>query len=140
MAQANLFYKGEEKKFAFNIAADGFDMDSDDFELEVSTNKAGDSVSVLKTGEPNEQGIWANEDGSLVVFFEETTTETPSEEPGGEPTVTTEKTWYAIVDTQYFANTGDLKVTATAYVTDQKAYDGVRKSIDVQTLGNLRNK
>lgn len=138
MAQANVFYKGEEKKFAINIAAAGFNMDTDDFEVEVTNGK--ESFSVQKTGEPTAAGIWTNEDGSLVTFYEEETVEIPAEEPGGEPTQNTIKNWFCILDTQYFNNPGQLNVIATAYVTDAKAYDGVRKSIDVATLGTLKNK
>lgn len=138
MAQANVFYKGEEKKFAINIAAAGFNMDTDDFEVEVTNGK--ESFSVQKTGEPTAAGIWTNEDGSLVTFYEEETVEIPAEEPGGEPTQNTIKNWFCILDTQYFNNVGQLNVIATAYVTDAKAYDGVRKSIDVATLGTLKNK
>lgn len=130
-------FKGEEKKFAINIEAEGFDMDNDDFEIEVASPK--DSVTVLKSGEPNEKGVWANEDGSLVTFFEESQTTVPSDEPGGEPTVTTTKTWFCIVDTQYLS-VGDLNVIGTAYIVDPKAYDGVRKSIDEKKLGTLKNK
>lgn len=138
MAQANIFYKGEEKKFAINIEAAGFSMDDNDFEIEVTNGK--ESISVLKSGEPNEAGIWANEDGSLVVFYEEATVTTPSEEPGGEDVTTTTKNWFAIIDTQYFEKTGQLNVVGTAYIVDPKAYDGVRKSIDVADLGTLKNK
>ena len=138
MAQANVFYQGEEKKFAINIQNDGFDMDTDDFELEVTNGK--ESFSVLKTGEPSEAGTWANEDGSLVVFYEEETVEVPADEPGGEPTQNTIKNWFGIIDTQYFVNMGALTVTATAFVTDAKAYDGVRKVIDVKSLGTLKRK
>ena len=140
MAQASKAsaYIGEERKFAINIEAAGFNIDTDDFEIEITNHK--ESFSVLKTGEPNERGIWANSDGSVVVFFEETQTETPAEEPGGEPTVTTTKTWWGIVDTQFFTKPGDLFVIATAYVTDAKAYDGVRKVIDEKFLLTLKNK
>ena len=138
MAQANVFYQGEEKKFAINIQNDGFDMDTDDFELEVTNGK--ESFSVLKTGEPSEAGIWANEDGSLVVFYEEETVEVPADEPGGEPTQNTVKNWFAILDTQYFVNMGALTVIVTAFVIDAKAYDGVRNVIDEKPLGTLKKK
>lgn len=138
MAQANVFYKGEEKKFAINIAAAGFNMDTDDFEVEVTNGK--ESFSVQKTGEPTEAGFWTNEDGSLVTFYEEKTVEIPAEEPGGEPTQNTIKNWFCIIDTKYFNSIGQLTVNGTAYITDPKAYDGVRKSIDVATLGTLKNK
>ena len=128
MAQANVFYKGEEKKFAINIAAAGFDMDTDDFEIEVTNGK--ESFSTVKTGEPTEAGIWTNEDGSLVIFYE---TVTPQE---GDPY----KEWFCILDTHFFNSTGQLNVVGTAYITDAKAYDGVRKSIDVAVLGTLKNK
>ena len=138
MAQANVFYIGEEKKFAIDIQADGFDMNTDDFDVEVTNGK--ESITVQKTGEPTEQGIWTNEDGSLVIFYEEETVEIPAEEPGGEPTTNTTKTWFGIIDTQYFTKNGPLSVIATAYITDAKAYDGVRKSIDTAILGTLKNK
>lgn len=144
MAQANIFYKGEEKKFAVKIEAAGFSMDDDDFEIEVTNGK--ESFSVLKAGEPTgthedpNQPVWSNEDGSLVVFYEEETVEVPAEEPGGEATPNTVKHWFCILDTQYFNYTGQLNVIGTAYVTDQKAYDGVRKSIDTAILGTLKNK
>lgn len=125
MAQPNVFFKGEEKKFAINIAAAGFSMDTDDFEIEVTSGR--DNVSVLKKDEPNERGIWANEDGTLVTFYE-----TDAE--------TSAKNWYCILDTKDFTTTGQLTVTATAYVTDAKAYDGVRKCIDQAVLGTLKNK
>ena len=138
MANANVFYKGEEKKFAINIEAAGFDMDTDDFEIEVTNGKQ--SFSVQKTGEPTAAGIWTNEDGSLVTFYEEKTVEVPAEEPGGEPTTNTVKNWFCILDTQYFTNYGPLTVIGTAFITDAKAYDGVRTSIDEATLGTLKSK
>ena len=131
-------YLGEEKKFAITIVADGFDIDTDDFELEVNNGK--ESFTVLKTGQPDEQGRWKNADGSLLVFYEEKQTETPAEEPGGEPTVTTTKSWWGIIDTQFFHKTGDLFAVSTAYITDAKACDGVRKVIDRQFLLTLKNK
>lgn len=125
MAQANMFYKGEEKKFAFKIEATGFDMDTDDFELEVTSSK--DVIAVMKTGEPNEHGVWANEEGSLCVFYET-------------DQATSEKNWFAIVDTQFFTTTGQLNIIGTAFIVDEKAFDGVRKSIDESILGTLKNK
>jgi hypothetical protein len=144
MAQSNVIYKGEEKKFSINIQAAGFDMDTDDFELEISTPKAGDSVKVVKTGSPDESGRWSNEDGSLVVFYEEREVTEPSDssssDSSDEPTTTTVKDWFGIVDTQYFTGKGELKVIGTAYVADTKAHDGIRKAIDIKTLGTLNNK
>lgn len=138
MAQANVFFKGEEKKFAINIEAAGFSMDDNDFEIEVTNGK--ESISALKIGEPTASGTWTNEDGSLVIFYEEETVTIPPVEEGGEPTTNTVKNWFAIIDTQYFEKTGELKVIGTAYIVDSKAYDGVRKSIDVATLGTLKSK
>lgn len=137
MAQANVFYKGEEGKFAFDINVEGFNMDTDDFDLEVTSPK--DSVIVRKTGQPDPQrGIWSNEDGSLVVFSETEEVVVPAEDQGGEPTITSKTVWYAIVDTKGFVGTGQLTVIATAYIIEPKAYDGVRKSIDVAALGTLK--
>ena len=138
MAQANVFYKGEEKKFAINIAVAGFDMDTNDFDIEVTNKK--ESFIVHKTGEPTEQGIWTNENGSLVVFYEEETVEVPADEPGGEPTQNTIKNWFGIIDTKFFTSVGQLDVIATAHIVDEKAYDGVRNTIDVKALGTLKNK
>jgi hypothetical protein len=200
MAQANILYKGEEKKFAIGIEAAGFDMDTDDFDVEVSNGK--ESFLVHKTGNPTEAGIWANEDGSLVTFYEEepvpeahsvvgindydgdsgyviaenapqnvyyydkdqATATIDHEAQVGEvylmgtsmgshyfrfdgtdwvdigTSYSTPKHWFCIIDTQYFNSTGQLNVIATAYITDPKAYDGVRKCIDLGSLGTLKNK
>jgi len=138
MAQANVFYKGEEKKFAITIQNEGFDIDTDDFDIEVTNGK--ESCAVQKTGEPTERGFWTNEDGSLVIFYEEETTEIPAEEPGGEPTTNTVKHWFGIINTQFFNSTGQLNVVVTAHVRDEKAYDGVRNVIDSKPLGTLKNK
>ena len=138
MAQANVFYKGEEKKFAIKLQAEGFNMNTDDFEIEVTNGK--ESLATQKTGQPTEEGTWVNENGSLVIFYEEETVEVPADEPGGEPTQNTVKNWFAIIDTSFFANPGQLTVIGTAFVPDAKANDGIRKSIDEKALGQLKNK
>ena len=116
-------YKGDEIKFAINIEAPGFDMETDDFDIEV------------KSGNKSLKGYkdaTKTEDTSVVIFKETTTV--PPEEEGGDPT--TVSTWYAIVNTAELP-LGQMRVIATAYIVDANADDGVRKSIAVATLDRL---
>lgn len=120
-------YKGEELKFAIKIEAPGFNMDDDDFDIEV---KSG-NTSVKGYKDPSKSG------DSAVRIFSETTTVQPPTEEGEEPQNPVEvTTWYVIVNTSTLAE-GQMKVVSTAYIVDANADDGVRKSIDVQTLDKL---
>lgn len=110
-------YQGDEKKFAIELKAPGFDIDTDDFDIEVKSPKA--SVKASK-GASTEQ---------LVIFYE---TVTPEE---GEPY----KQWFAIVDTTTLS-TGQINVVATAHIPDTNASGGVRCESDVQVLGTLKAK
>lgn len=101
-------YLGEENKFAINLQADGFSMDDNDFELEVTNSK-----SSVKGNKGNTLG-----DTGLRIFKEDTT-------------------WYGIIDTSKFTGSGELKVIATAFIPDGNADDGVRKAIAVGKLGDL---
>ena len=56
------YYKGEEIKFAINIDAPGFDMDTDDFEIEVASPR--NSVKGYKDASKTE-------DTAVVIFKEE---------------------------------------------------------------------
>ena len=108
-------YQGDEKKFAIELTAPGFNIDTDDFDLEVGSPKV--SVKASK-GAPTD---------ALAIFYE---TVTPEE---GEPY----KVWYAIVDTTTLS-LGQINVIATAYIVDANANDGVRRESDVAVLGTLK--
>jgi len=108
------FYKGDEVKFAIELTAQGFSMDDDNFDIEVSSPKA--SVKASKSTPAPEN--------ALVIFKDN------EEEPA---------TWYAIVATSKL-NPGDLRVIATAYVPDTEGPDGVRRQSDIKTLGTLKSK
>lgn len=115
------FYKGEEVKFAILLTAEGFDMDSDDFDIEVKSPK--NSIKASK-GASTEDLVIFKENGS-------DSSSSSSSESGD--------TWYAIVNTSKFTATGELKVVATAYVPDTNASGNIRKQIDVKKLGDLKN-
>ena len=110
------FYKGDEIKVAITLKAEGFDMNTDDFDLEVKS--ASTSIVGHKGDEPSS--------ASDIVIYSETT-----EESGESATV-----WYAIIDTAGLA-TGTMRLIATAHINDEKANDGDRKSIAVATIGKL---
>ena len=116
-------YKGEEIKFAINIEAPGFNMDDDDFDIEVKSGNT--SVKGYKDSTKSE-------DTAVRVFYEEESIqpETEDEDP------VTVKKWYVIVNTATLA-VGQMRVISTAYIVDANADDGIRKSIDVQTLDRL---
>jgi hypothetical protein len=121
------YYKGDEIKFAINIEAPGFNMDEDDFDIEVKSGNT--SVKGYKDA--------SKDQGTAVVIFKETETVQPETPEGEEPQdPVTVSTWYAIVDTSSLA-LADMRVIATAYIVDANANDGVRKNIAVQKLGNL---
>jgi len=121
------YCKGDEIKFAINLKAPGFSMDTDDFDIEVKSGNT--SVKGYKDSSKSED--------TDVVIFKETTTVTPETEEGEEPQEpVTVSTWYAIVDTSKLA-LSNMRVIATAYIVDANANDGVRKNIAVQTLGKL---
>ena len=121
------YYKGDEIKFAINIEAPGFNMDEDDFDIEVKSGNT--SVKGYKDA--------SKDQGTAVVIFKETETVQPETPEGEEPQdPVTVSTWYAIVDTSSLA-LADMRVIATAYIVDANANDGVRKNIAVQKLGKL---
>ena len=111
------YFKGDEVKFAINIEFPGFSMDDDEFDIEVKSGNT--SVKGYKNPEEESPGL---------VIFKETVQEPETEEEVS--------TWYAIADTQSLA-TGTMRVIATAYIVDANANDGVRKDINVSTLGKL---
>ena len=107
-------YQGDEKKFSIELTAPGFDIDTDDFDIDVKSPKVTLHAS---KGASTEQ---------LVIFFEEDET-------------THEKTWYAIVDTTTLS-AGEISVIATAHVPDTNANDGIRRESAIATLGTLKLK
>lgn len=110
-------YQGDEKKFAIELTAPGFNIDTDDFDIEVKSPKV--SIKASK-GASTEQ---------LIIFYE---TVTPAE---GDPY----KVWYGIVDTTTLS-AGEISVIATAHVPDANANDGIRRESAVAVLGNLKAK
>lgn len=121
------YYKGDEIKFAINLEAPGFSMDTDDFDVEVKSGNT--SVKGYKSA--------GSETSTDVVIFKETTTVQPETEDGEEPAEpVTVNTWYAIVDTKSLA-VGTMRMIATAHIVDANANDGVRDDISVVTLGKL---
>ena len=107
-------YQGDEKKFAIELTAPGFNIDTDDFDVEVKSPKV--SLKASK-GASTEQ---------LIIFSETDQT-------------TQKKTWYAIVDTTTLS-IGDIKVFATAHVPDVNANDGIRRESADAVLGTLKMK
>ena len=105
-------YQGDEKKFAIELTAPGFNIDNDDFDIEVKSPKV--SLKASK-GASTEQ---------LVIFSE---------------TSGSKKVWYAIVDTTTLS-TGDINVIATAHIPDANANDGIRRESAVAVLGTLKAK
>lgn len=114
---AQPMYQGDEKKFAIELTAPGFNIDTDDFDIEVKSPKV--SIKASK-GASTEQ---------LIIFYE---TVTPAE---GDPY----KVWYGIVDTTTLS-TGEISVIATAHVPDANANDGIRRESAVAVLGTLKAK
>ena len=108
-----IFYKGSEYKFSIELAAEGFSMDDDDFDIEVASPR--NSVVGHKNAAKNTD--------TDVVIFKQTGAVSG---------------WYAIVDTTNL-QIGDLRVIATAYIIDSNANDGVRKEIAVTPFGKLVN-
>lgn len=105
------FYKGTEIKFKVELTAVGFSMDDDPFDIKVSTSR-NSSVEGKKTDTSAKQG---SQDVSIVKEDTE---------------------WYVIVKTDNLQK-GDMRVIATAHITDTGAFDGVRNEIAIAPLGRL---
>jgi len=124
------YYKGDEIKFAIDITAPGFDIDTDDFEIEVATRRS------KVTGYKN---VEKQEDTAVVIFRESalpdsnsdsSSSDTSQEDGNGQ--------WFAIVDTSTL-DAGEMRVIMRAYITDANANDGKRVNVDVKPLGTLIN-
>jgi len=119
------YYVGSEIKFAINLEQVGFDMDNDDFDIEVRHPRG--SVKASKGEQTGPLVIFKEADSSSSDSTSSDSSDSSSVEEGG---------WYAIVNTTGFA-AGELKVIATAYVVDANADEGVRQEIDVKSLCTL---
>ena len=109
-------YKGDEHKFAIKLEAEGFSMDTDDFEIEI----IGTGKSLKGYKNPTAGS------GTDVIIYKETTGQGEEQQ----------STWYCIVDTSKL-NAGNLRAVATAYIPDAHANDGVRKELAVAALDRL---
>ena len=105
------FYSGSEVKFGIELTAQGFSMDTDDFEVQVTTGRGTVNGNSTNTGT----------DGNLIIYKD-----------------SSDGKWYAILDTSPLG-TGDVKVVATAHIPDSNAKDGIRNEIAVATLGRIVN-
>lgn len=110
-------YCGDEKKFAIELTAPGFNIDTDDWDLEVASPNA--KVEASKGASTDD----------LMIFYE---TVTPEQ---GEAY----KQWYAIVDTTKLIK-GQLVVTATTHIPDANASGGIRNETAKYVLGTLNAK
>ena len=107
-------YKGTDIKFAVKLTADGFNMDTDDWDLLVVSGRTRFPIS--------------KSDCERVPALSDDPDSSDSEEEEG--------TWYAIVKTDNLA-VGQLNVISTAYIVDAAAEGGVRKDVDVAKLTKL---
>ena len=119
------FYRGTEIKFRIDLKAQGFSMDEDDFEIQVSSGRS--SVKGYKT--PGES---ANPD--LIIFRDP---EEGSSDSSSSYYDDGESPWFGIVDTSKLT-TGDMRVIGIAHVPDAKANDGIRDDVAVASLGKLQ--
>lgn len=118
---------GSEIKFAIELTAEGFDMDTNDFDIEVVASKK--SVKASKTS--------PDPDGNLVIFREPAL---PDGELTGDSSDSSSSedigVWYAIVNTEVLSP-GAVNVIATAYIPDANAADGIRCEIAKKPLVTL---
>lgn len=104
-------------KFKLDITADGFSMDNDPFDVQVTSGRT--SVS-----------------GSKAIAYDSENDQTAKQ--GSEEVCITKsgEDWWVVVKTDTLA-IGSMRVIITAHVTDTSAYDGVRNDISVNQLGTL---
>lgn len=127
------YYKGSEIKFKLELEAEGFDMDRDDFKIDVvsgNTKVSGDkwNSQAADTTIPEEARL-------AVIIFRDPALSGNSDSSGS---IDEEDGWYAIVNTTTLA-VGDMKLVAWAYVPDGNADDLIRTDIAVTPLGRLIN-
>lgn len=127
------FYRGSEIKFKLELEAEGFDMDRDDFKIDVvsgNTKVSGDkwNSQAADTTIPEEARL-------AVIIFRDPAQPNSS---NSSDSIDDEDGWYAIVNTTTLA-VGDMKLVAWAYVPDGNADDLIRTDIAVTPIGRLIN-
>lgn len=118
-------YKGDEVKFGINLTANGFDMDANDFDVEIVSPRA-----IIRGNKGN-----TDPTSRVRVFKEEPESGSESDSPDAE----TAGGWFVIAETDALSAGSMLKVVARAYIPDANAIDGVRTEIAVCNLDNLVN-
>lgn len=127
------FYRGSEIKFKLELEAEGFNMDRDDFKIDVvsgNTKVSGDkwNSQAADTTIPEEARL-------AVIIFRDPALSGNSDSSSS---IDEEDGWYAIVNTTTLA-VGDMKLVAWAYVPDGNADDLIRTDIAVTSIGRLIN-
>lgn len=116
-------YKGRELKFSIELTAEGFSMDTMDFDIEVASPR--NSVIGYKTSRSSSSD---EPNPDLIIFKDSDSSSSDSSGDDG--------TWFCIVDTAKLS-LGSLRVIATAHIQDANANDGIRNEIAVAPLGTL---
>lgn len=124
------FIKGTKVKFAINIEAQGFSMDTDDFDIEVISTR--ESVRGYKNPERGTSN-------DLVIYNDITTASPTGDDSASSEAGDIVSKWYAILDTSKLS-VGQLRVVATAHIPDINVDGGIRTELAVARLGKLVNK
>ena len=112
------YYQGTEIKFKIELTAEGFTMDTDPFDITVASQRS--SVT-----------------GSKTIAVTGASSDSDKKQGSAELSIVRESDgWYGIVETDALSK-GELRVIATAHITDTSAYDGVRNEVAVAALGQL---
>ena len=127
------YYRGSEIKFKLELEAEGFDMDRDDFKIDVvsgNTMVSGDKFNsqASDTTIPEEARL------AVIIFRDPAQPDSSN----SSDSIDDEDGWYAIVNTTTLA-VGDMKLVAWAYVPDGNADDLIRTDIAVTIIGRLIN-
>jgi len=125
------FYQGSEVKIALDLTAEGFDMDRDDFEIEVAHPRGSAYGNKTNTGT----------DGKVIIFREPALSDSSSSSSSSSDSSSSDEeqgTWYAIIDTTTFA-TGDARIIARAHIPEANASGAIRTEIAVAQLGRIVN-
>lgn len=123
------FIIGSEVKFKIELNAIGFNMDQDDFDLDIY----GPGVTINGSKEQGGSG-----DGKLMIFKEEPVVTDSSDSSSSDSSAEEPGEWYAIIDTTGMKK-GEIKVIATAHIPDTNASGGVRNEKASVTLGQAVN-
>lgn len=135
------YYKGAEIKFKLELEAEGFDMDRDDFKVDIvsgNTTISGDKWNDRATA------ISADDATKLAVIvfrypeLPDSSDSSASDSSGSSSSEDEEAGWYVIFNTSTLS-VGDMKLVAWAYVPDGNADDLIRTDIAVTAIGRLVN-